>query len=63
VADALHLALSLGAEEKRRRLAAMKRHLRRHDVAHWATGLLSALEERPRRKPAGIGLEQAALAP
>jgi alpha,alpha-trehalose-phosphate synthase [UDP-forming] len=63
VADALHLALSLGAEEKRRRLAAMKRHLRRHDVARWATGLLSALEERLRRKPAEVGLEQAALAP
>lgn len=63
VADALHQALSMGAEERRRRMAAMKRHLREYDVERWARGLLGALEERPRRKPAEAELERAVLAP
>jgi len=58
VAEALHLALSMRAEEKQRRMAAMKRHLRQHDVSAWAAGLLAELEGRPRRRSAEQALEQ-----
>jgi alpha,alpha-trehalose-phosphate synthase [UDP-forming] len=48
VAAALHQALSMSATEKRQRMAAMKQYLRTHDVAGWAAGLLSELQEPPR---------------
>jgi trehalose 6-phosphate synthase/phosphatase len=61
VAEALHLALQMDPAEKRRRMAAMKQHLRRHDVARWAAELLAEIEAPPRRRPAA--LEALALEP
>ncbi|MFH0811185.1 MAG: trehalose-6-phosphate synthase [Pseudomonadota bacterium] len=44
VAAALHRALAMDPAEKRRRMAAMKSYLRRHDVSAWAAGLVSEME-------------------
>jgi alpha,alpha-trehalose-phosphate synthase [UDP-forming] len=66
VADALHAALLMDAAEKRRRMAAMRAHLREHHVGRWASGLLADLE-RPRLRSAELpfrqGLEKAVPAP
>ncbi len=47
MADALDEALSLRAEERERRMRAMRVRIRATDVHAWAAGFLSALEELP----------------
>ena len=42
-AKALHEALSLDAEERRRRIEAIRGHVRAHDVRAWIDGLLADL--------------------
>jgi trehalose 6-phosphate synthase len=42
-ADALHEALSMGADERRRRAAALRGHVREHDVAAWQRDVLADL--------------------
>jgi trehalose 6-phosphate synthase len=43
-ADAIHHALELPAEERRRRLEAIRAHVREHDVAAWAEEQLADLD-------------------
>ena len=43
-AEALHEALSLGEEERRRRLEAIQAHVRANDVRAWVDGLLADLD-------------------
>jgi trehalose 6-phosphate synthase len=43
-AEALHEGLTLGAAERRRRLDAMRAHVREHDVGRWLEVLLAALD-------------------
>jgi trehalose 6-phosphate synthase len=43
-AEAIHEALSLGEEERRRRLEAIREHVREHDVAAWLDVLFTALD-------------------
>jgi trehalose 6-phosphate synthase len=43
VKDALSRAVHVDQHEASRRMRAMRRHLRAHDVAHWANSFLSAL--------------------
>jgi trehalose 6-phosphate synthase len=43
-AEALHEALELPREERRARLASIKRHVRRHDIAAWIESQLDDLE-------------------
>jgi trehalose 6-phosphate synthase len=43
-ADALHEALSLSEAERRRRLEAIRSHVREHDVGHWIDVELAALD-------------------
>ena len=40
-ADAIHQALELPAEERRRRLRAIQAHVTEHDVAAWAEAQLA----------------------
>jgi trehalose 6-phosphate synthase len=42
-ADALHEALSMGHEERRRRADALRAHVREHDVGAWLRGVLADL--------------------
>jgi trehalose 6-phosphate synthase len=42
-AEALHRALSLDEAERRRRIEAIREHVRTHDVRAWIDGLLAAL--------------------
>jgi trehalose 6-phosphate synthase len=44
IAEALHVALSIPAEERRARWATMWRGVNRHTAASWARGFLAALE-------------------
>jgi trehalose 6-phosphate synthase len=43
-ADALHRALTMDAEERRDRLAAIRAHVREHDVAAWIDAQLTELD-------------------
>jgi trehalose 6-phosphate synthase len=43
-AEALHEALSLSAEERRRRAEGLREHVREHDVHEWLMGLLGDFE-------------------
>ena len=43
-AQALHEALSLEPDERRRRAEGLKGHLRANDVSLWAAGLLADLQ-------------------
>jgi trehalose 6-phosphate synthase len=43
-AEAIHQALSLGEEDRRRRLEAIREHVREHDVAAWLNVLFAALD-------------------
>jgi trehalose 6-phosphate synthase len=43
VKDALMRAVQADEAEASRRMRAMRRHLRAHDVRHWASSFLSAL--------------------
>jgi trehalose 6-phosphate synthase len=43
-AEALHAALSLDADDRRRRREAICEHVRRHDVHAWLDGLLQDLD-------------------
>jgi len=43
-ADALHRALTMDAEERRERLAAIRAHVREHDVAAWIDAQLTELD-------------------
>jgi trehalose 6-phosphate synthase len=43
VKDALLRAVTVDEHEARRRMSVMQRHLRRHDVAHWASEFLTEL--------------------
>src|SRR5207237_5830901 len=43
VKDALMRAVQVDQTEAARRMRAMRRHLRAHDVGHWASSFLSAL--------------------
>jgi trehalose 6-phosphate synthase len=40
-AQALHEALEMDAEERRRRIEAIREHVRTHDVGAWIAGLLA----------------------
>ena len=44
-AEALHAALTMPVEERRRRLQAIKRHVRKHDIAAWIEAQLADLDE------------------
>jgi trehalose 6-phosphate synthase len=46
-ADALHEALVMPAPERNRRLGSLRTHVRRHDIAWWADGLLADVERLP----------------
>jgi trehalose 6-phosphate synthase len=48
-ADALHRALTMGAGERRRRLAAIRDHVREHDIDAWIDAQLRDLDEARRR--------------
>jgi trehalose 6-phosphate synthase len=41
----LHAALELPEDVRRRRLEGIRAHVAQHDVAHWARGVLAALDE------------------
>jgi len=43
-ADALHRALTMDLEERRERLAAIRAHVREHDVAAWIDAQLTELD-------------------
>ena len=43
-ADALHRALTMGGEERRERLAAIRAHVREHDVGAWIEAQLAELD-------------------
>jgi trehalose 6-phosphate synthase len=43
-ADALHRGLTMGVDEKRERLAAIRAHLREHDVGAWIEAQLAELD-------------------
>ena len=43
-AEALERALTMPAAERRERLAAIRAHVREHDVAAWIEGLLADLD-------------------
>jgi trehalose 6-phosphate synthase len=43
VKDSLLHAVNVDPDEARRRMSTMQRHIRRHDVAHWARSFLSEL--------------------
>jgi len=43
-AEALHEALSMGEDERRRRAEALREQVREHDVAAWVAGLLADLD-------------------
>ena len=43
-AEALHEALTLGAEDRQRRLEAIRAHVRAHDVSEWLDHQLAALD-------------------
>jgi trehalose 6-phosphate synthase len=43
-ADALHRALTMGPDERRERLEAIRAHVREHDVAAWIEGQLADLD-------------------
>ncbi|MGH3274104.1 MAG: trehalose-6-phosphate synthase, partial [Streptosporangiaceae bacterium] len=45
--DAIVRAARVSPAEARRRMRAMRRRVREHDVANWAAGFLSALEKSP----------------
>jgi trehalose 6-phosphate synthase len=42
-ADALHEALSMGSDERRRRAEGLRAHVREHDVSAWLRGVLADL--------------------
>ena len=44
-ADAIYQALTMGAGERRRRLEAIRTHLREHDMDEWIDGQLRDLDE------------------
>ncbi len=44
-AEAIHEALTMAPEERRRRSAAIKRHVREHDIAAWIDAQLHDLDE------------------
>jgi trehalose-6-phosphate synthase len=46
-AEALHRALEMPAAERTERLSALCEHVRAHDAAWWAHGLLAALDDVP----------------
>src|SRR5205807_4290268 len=43
-AEALHQALAMPADERRRRADGLREHVREHDVKRWIAGLLGDLE-------------------
>ena len=43
-AEALHAALTMGADERRERLAAIRAHVREHDVSAWIEAQLADLD-------------------
>ncbi|HEU0303376.1 MAG TPA: trehalose-6-phosphate synthase [Gaiellaceae bacterium] len=46
-AEALHRALEMPAAERSARLAGIRDHVREHDIAWWADGIMAALDELP----------------
>ena len=50
-AEAIHRALEMAPEERRRRAEAIRQHVREHDQEHWIEGLLRDLD----RKAAPVG--------
>jgi trehalose 6-phosphate synthase len=44
-ADALHEALTMAADERRRRREAIVSHVREHDIGRWIGALLTDLDE------------------
>jgi trehalose 6-phosphate synthase len=48
-AEALHVALTMPAEERRERLAAIRAHVREHDVLEWIEAQLADLDRCPAR--------------
>jgi trehalose 6-phosphate synthase len=44
-AEAIYEALTMRAEERRRRLGEIVGHVREHDIAGWITGQLADLDE------------------
>lgn len=51
VATALHRALSMPADERRARMAALRAHVRTHDVHAWVEGFLRAADVATQRPP------------
>ena len=49
-AEALHEALAMPAEERRRRAEAMRDHVRRHDIREWIAAQLADLDAVPSRR-------------
>jgi trehalose 6-phosphate synthase len=50
-AEAIHTALELSEDERRRRLEAIRAQVREHDLAAWIAAQLAGLEPGPRRRP------------
>jgi trehalose-6-phosphate synthase len=48
-AQAIHEALTMANEERRRRLEAIRAHVREHDVTGWIEEQLSDLDRSPAR--------------
>jgi trehalose-6-phosphate synthase/HAMP domain-containing protein len=51
VADAIHRAVTMNADERRRRMQRMVRHVTEHNVYRWAALLLAELERMPLALP------------
>jgi trehalose 6-phosphate synthase len=53
-AEALHVALTMAADERRGRLEAIRRHIREHDISTWIEAQLRDLDEVVGRSPTSI---------
>jgi trehalose 6-phosphate synthase len=51
VKNQLVRALRVEPEEAAKRMRAMRRHLKRHDLEHWATSFFDALKEQAGARP------------
>jgi trehalose-6-phosphate synthase len=57
--EAIVRAARISPSEARRRMRSMRRRVREHDVARWATTFLDALRGDPEAMPSGTQSEQA----
>ena len=54
-AEAIHLALTMDADDRRRRVEAIRRHVREHDIEAWITAQLTDLDAAATRAGARAG--------